>query len=307
VINGDRRMIDPARRLLLGGLPLALAGVALADQTAVPAAGLPVVASGPLDDGFIEFPDADARFRALFRFERDLRDAGTALSTYQFVVYALPDGERPQPVVRFEGLEYSYFRRVGELTWRIHAHNLSYPRDVETGRFVSRVRNPFTGEMLDVEPLRLLDDPGVLHSPRGYLPLDATAVRWLDTLLVMRIEGELVKAEHIRPTPDSWPKMFIESGVSTVSRRDFDDPQVTSLMFQTAGFYAFPFPAWMRMGDARGHMLGAWSGRKIREPGNLSREFLARASSEDAKLLEPRWSELESPLSPAIREAISGT
>jgi hypothetical protein len=299
--------MDPTRRLLLGALPLAAAGAALADgaPAAAPVAP-PADASGPLDDGFIQFADAAAKFRALFRFERDLRDEGTALSTYQFLVYALPQGERPRPVVRFEGMEYSYFRRVGELTWRIHAHNLSYPRDVETGRFVSRVKNPFTGDMLDVEPMRLLNDPGVLHSPRGYLPLDSPEVRWLDTLLVMRIEGELVKSEHVRPTPDGWPKVFIESGVSSVPRRDFEDPRVTSLMFQTSGFYVFPFPKWMRMGDAPGHMLGAWSGRKIPAPNNLAREFLARARSEDAALLEPRWGELERPLSPVLREAASG-
>lgn len=302
-------MTDPTRRLLLGGLPLALAGTALADgMRAENTASLrpSPVPSGPLDDGVVEFPDAEARFRALFRFERDLRDAGTALSTYQFVVYALPQGERPRPVVRFEGMEFSYFRRVGELTWRIHAHNLSYPRDVETGRFVSRVRNPFADGMLDVEPMRLLNDPGVLHSPRGYLPLDASSARWLDTFFMVRIEGELVKAEHVRPKPDNWPKVFMESWVCTVPRSDFDDPRITSLMYQTSGFYVFPFPAWMRMGSAPGHMLGAWSGRKIREPVNLPREFLARARAEDAELLEPRWSEFERPVAPPLREAAAG-
>jgi hypothetical protein len=97
-------------------------------------------------------------FRALFRFERDLRDEGMALSTYQFLVYALPQGQRPQPIVRFEGMEFSYFSRIGELTWRIHAHNLSYPRDLATGRYTSSVRNPFTGETLAVQPMRLLED-----------------------------------------------------------------------------------------------------------------------------------------------------
>lgn len=302
-------MIDPTRRLLLGGLPIAVAGAALAGGAAaaagpstVPATG----ASGPLEDGFVEFPDADARFRALFRFERDLRDAGTALSTYQFLVYAFPEGERARPVVRFEGMELSYFRRVGATTWRIHAHNLSYPRDVETGRFVSQVRNPFTGETLDVQPMRLLEDPGILHSPRGYLRLTSPTVEWLDSFFLARIEGELVKAEHIRPKPASWPKIFIESWSNSVPRRDFEDPRVTSLMYQTSGFYVFPYPAWMRMGSRPGHMLGAWSGRKIREPGNLPREFLARARSEDAVLLEPRWSEFDRPIAPPLREAAAG-
>ena len=298
-------MIDTLRRFLLTGAPAALAAPAFAPQALAEAAATPHAAAlhGPLADGYIPFADAREKFRALFRFERDLRDEGMALSTYQFLVYALPQGQRPQPVVRFEGMEFSYFRRVADLTWRIHAHNLSYPRDLATGRYTSTARNPFTGETLDVQPMRLLGDPGVLHSPRGYLPLDAKSVQWLDTYLVMRIEGDLVKSEHIRPTPDGWPQMFIESSVSSVAKRDFDDPRVTSLLYQTSGFYVFPFPAWMRMGDRPGHMLGAWSGRKIREPGHLPREFLARAKSEDAALLEPRWQEFERPVPELLRSA----
>ncbi len=294
-------MTDLLRRFLLTSAPAALAAPALAASTAASGAGL---ALAPLADGFITFADAREKFRALFRFERDLRDEGIALSSYQFLVYALPQGQRPQPVVRFEGMEFSYFRRVGDLTWRIHAHNLSYPRDPATGQFISTVRNPFTGAMLDVQPMRLLNDPGVLHSPQGYLPLDAKTVRWLDTFLVMRIEGDLVKSEHIRPTPDGWPTQFIESSVSSVAKKDFDDPRVTSLMYQTSGFYVFPFPAWMRMGDTPGHMLGAWSGRKLRDPRGLPREFLARARSEDAALLEPRWQEFERPVPELLRSAM---
>ena len=294
-------MIDSMRRLLLTHAPAAVTWAAFA---AVPgSASAEDARDQALADGFIRFENAADKFRALFRLERDLRDEGTALSTYQFLVYALPQGQRPQAIVRFEGMEFSYFRRIGDLTWRIHAHNLSYPRDLLTGRFTSTVRNPFTGATLSVEPMRLLNDPGVLHSPRGYLPLDAAEVRWLDTYLVMRIEGDLVKSEHTRPTPDGWPTVFIESSVSSVAKRDFDNPRVTSLLYQTSGFYVFPFPAWMRMGDTAGHMLGAWSGRKIRSPRNLPREFLARARSEDAALLEPRWSEFERPLPERLRSA----
>lgn len=43
---------------------------------------------GPLDAGYIAFPN-----------ERDLRDEDTALQTHQFLVYALADGQRPQPVM----------------------------------------------------------------------------------------------------------------------------------------------------------------------------------------------------------------
>ncbi|MFM8480880.1 MAG: DUF1838 family protein [Gammaproteobacteria bacterium] len=294
--------IDEGRRSMLTAVPATFAGMA----TGVGMASAASLAEPlPEQDGFISFASEQEKFRALFRLERDLRDQGTTFSTYQFITYALPQGARPQPIVRWEGMEFSYFRRVSELTWRIHAHNVSYPRDLHNGQFVTDVRNPFTGQMLDVEPMKLLNDPGVLHGPQGYLPLDAKSVNWLSTYHVLRTEGALIKSEHIRPTPDGWPTMFIESSCSTVTRKDFMDHSITALPYQTAGFYVFPFPAWMRMGDRPGHMLGAWSGRRaVAGSRDLPREFRERVARENPELLEARWGELERPLSPMIKEAL---
>jgi len=99
--------------------------------------------------------------------------------------------------------------------------------------------------------------------------------------------------------------MFIESSCSTVARKDFYDPSVTALPYQTSGFYVFPFPAWMRMGDRPGHMLGAWSGRRaVMGVRDLPRQFRERVASENPELLEPRWNELDRPLSAGLKEAL---
>jgi hypothetical protein len=300
-------MIDSMRRMLLTHAPAAAAWSAFATPAATHAAEAGVDQGvSAADDGFITFADKNEKFKALFRLERDLRDEGITLSTYQFITYALVYGQRPQPIVRWEGMEFSYFRRITGLTWRIHAHNLSYPRDLHTGEFTSRVRNPFTDSMIDIEPMKLLDDPGVLHGPKGYLPLDAKTVNWLDTYHVLRTEGPLIKSEHIRPTPDGWPAMFIESSCSTVSRKDFFDPSVTALPYQTSGFYVFPFPAWMKMGDQPGQMIGAWSGRRaVNGQRDLPRTFRERVARENPELLEPRWRELDRPLSAVLQQAIA--
>lgn len=298
---------DPSRRQWLLGAAAGAVALGVAPSTAAPvtttsgpAKPVTIEPTAPPAEGVLQFADARERFRALFRFERDWRDEGTALSCYQFLMYALPAGERPQPVVRFEGMEYSYFRRIGDEVWRIHAHNVSYPRDLTSGAFVTQVANPFGGPPLDVAPMKLLGDPGVLHGPRGYLPLDAQTVHWLDTHFVVRYEDDLVKAEHIRPTPDGWPRQFIESSVSSVARKDFDDLRVTSLRYQTSGFYVFPFPKWMNMAGRDGHMLGAWSGRKLAGPERLPREFAARLARENPELLRPRWQEFERPIRPEL-------
>lgn len=297
----------PGRRELLLGAPAAilLGGPASGSAAPSPAAASPGLA--PIDSSFVDFADPRERFRAHFRFERDLRDEGEAVSWYHFTVYAVSPGVRPAPVVRFEGMEYSYFRRIGELTWRIHAHNLSFPRDIVSGRFTSSATSPHTGARVEVSPMALVEDPGVLHSPRGYLPLDARTPAWLESSVLFRIEGDLVKVEHTRPTPEAWPAMFIESSVSSVPRREFDDPRVTSLKFQTSGFYIFPWPKWMQMADRPGHMLGAWSGRKLIGPRELPLEFRERAAREHPELLAARWNEFDRPLPEMISRQLAAS
>ena len=306
-IATETESVDAGRRELLGAAPAALL-LGSGALTATSAAGAASAKSGglnPIESSFVEFPDEMSRFRAHMRFERDLRDQGEVTSWYHFTQYLVTPGFRPTPIIRFEGLEYSYLRRIGRETWRVHGHNMSFPRDLRTGQWSDAAKNPVTGETLKVEPVFLTGDPGMLHSPRGFLTLDRQQPEWVVPNLLFRREGELIKMEQIRPVPESWPKMFVESSCSFVPRREFDNARITSLLYQTAGFYIFPFPKWMRMGDRPGHMLGAWSGRKLRGPHELPREFRARAQRDRPDLLEARWEAFDKPLPEALRAAVT--
>jgi hypothetical protein len=315
LLQSDEQPADFTRRAILTRVPLAAAGMAVGTSIAA-GTGVALAANAPQSavvgaraadqDGVIHFADEREKFKALFRLERDLRDESTTLSTYQFLTFIVPQGERAQPVVRWEGMEYSYFRRVGDLTWRIHAHNVSYPRDLTTGEFTPTARNPYTGETLEIAPMKLLGDPGTLHGPKGYLSLLAREVKWRETYHMLRREGDLVKSEHIRPGPPTWPKVFIESMCNTVARRDFFDPAVTAIPYQTSGFYLFPFPEWARMGSTPGHMLGSWSGRRVTGGvGDLPREFRERVARENPELLAPRWQLFERPLSQLLTDELA--
>ncbi len=121
---------------------------------------------------------------------------------------------------------------------------------------------------------------------------------------MLRVEGELMKMDNVRPAPAGWPVNFVESSTSSVARRLFDDSAVTSLPYQTGGFYIFPWPAWSGLAGHAGHMLGAWSGRKLSGPAELPTEFADRARREHPELLAARWSELDRPLSEVIRRAL---
>jgi hypothetical protein len=251
--------------------------------------------TGKVDSKFISFEDPVERFNAHFRFERDLvADQGEALSWYYWIAYAVPGDQSPQPMVRFEGMEYSYFRKVAENTYRIHAHNVSYPRSLETNKFTSTVVNPISGKSVEVPPTILLEDPGTVQSPRGFRNMKGDGT-YDARFTQFRLENGILKFEKVRTAPPNWPVNHMESSISSVEYDIFLDKKVTSLPFKTTGNYIFPYPAWMGMGDRGGSMLGFWDGRKLSGVGDLPDEFRRRVEREHPELLAPRWGEFDRP------------
>jgi hypothetical protein len=289
-----------ARRSLIAGS----AGGALAALAGPGAALASPAAGGRTVSRFMSFPTPQDEFIAHFRFERDLKPESQALTWYHFTLFAVSPDVRPAPVVRYEGMEFSCFREVGPLTWAIHAHNLSYPRDIDTTAFTDSAINPVTGARVTPPVMELLNDPGALYGPRGYHVLDAKTPVWLPSVRSFRVQGDEVVVDHTRPKPEGWPKMFVESSTSFVPKAQFDDPKVTSLMCQTSGFYIFPFPAWMQMGDRPGHMIGAWYGGKIAGVEELPEDFYARTARERPALLKPLRDRLDRPLPEAALAAL---
>jgi hypothetical protein len=53
-------------------------------------------------------------------------------------------------------------------------------------------------------------------------------------------------------------------------------------------------------------MIGAWSGRRaVNGQRDLPRTFRERVARENPELLEPRWRELDRPLSAVLQQAIA--
>jgi hypothetical protein len=229
--------------------------------------------------------DPVEQFRQTLRLQRSLKDADDILHWYHFMMFAVPADSPTVPVVRWEGIELSRHELIGENRYLMHGHNLSYPRDLHTGEFVDRILNPLTGQRIPIGPMRLTEDPGLIRSPEGTLTLDRLGQPPRQDYRVLRREGGYVKIDTIRVPPATWPTPFIEGGFEGTPAELFDDPSLLWLPTQVSGAYVFPWPEWMQMGKAPGHMLGIWSGHKLRSVDELPDEFRLRAEREDAPLL----------------------
>lgn len=246
---------------------------------------------------YLVFEDAEEAFRQHLRIERDLvADEGATITWYNWMAYVIAEGHSPFPLMRYEGMEYSYFRRLSGLEYRIHAHNLSYVRDLNTGEFAETVDNPLTGQRVSAKPTVLLNDPGTLASPRGFRNLESDGKTYVQPFRSFRIQDDLIKLDSVRTAPPDWPILHIESSCQWVRQADFENSAITSLPTQFAGTYVFPFPGWLRMEGVKGHMLGFYDGRKLNGPQDLPQAFLARTEREHPELLKPRWREFDKPI-----------
>ncbi len=95
-----------------------------------------------------------------FRIYRDLADEADVLLWYHFTMFIVAEGRKVEPVIRYEGIEFSHHKRIDTHVYRVHGHNTSYPRHPVTGEFIDQVYNPVTEEMIKTEPTILTEDPG---------------------------------------------------------------------------------------------------------------------------------------------------
>ncbi|MEQ8736811.1 MAG: hypothetical protein RIC29_17950 [Rhodospirillaceae bacterium] len=247
---------------------------------------------------FIYFDDPAEEFRAQFRMGRDLvEDQGSTLTWYHWMVFIIPGGRRPEPLMRYEGIEYSYFRNLGDNNYRIHAHNVSFARDLKTNQFTDRVTNPITGEQVDVPVSLLLHDPGTVGNPIGFRNLSGDG-NYQKVYRQFRIEDNLIKLDSVRSAPPDWPATHIENSCSWVDMDLYANETITSLPVHFCGHYAFEYYSWLNMPEEykHGHLTGFWDGKKVNSPAELPREFLDRMEREYPELLEPRWNEFDSPV-----------
>ena len=278
-----------SRRQAFAGAALPLAAMTVSNPA--------MAASGPMGDSFsvpkgriesrqMTFTDNVAKLNAEMRLYRALTDEADVLLWYFFTMFVVAEGRKVVPLVRFEGIEFSHHRKVGENLYMAHGHNASYPRDINTGVFINDMVNPITGQKISVPPTILTEDPGMLYGPDGKRPLNRKTNEFTPRYSLFRVEDGLVKSEEIRVPPDGWFTPFIEASHNWAPKALYDDPKVKRLPMGTSGGYVFPFPKWLEMGDIKGHMFAIWSGRKLDGVHQLPQDYFDRASTQHPELLK---------------------
>jgi hypothetical protein len=99
-------------------------------------------------------------------------DGHPAIWSYAGFVYAVRPDERPRALFAIAGGSASWARRAPDGGWLMSGATLSFFRDPETGVFLDRFANPFTGRTVDVRP-------NLLSGGAMRYPADGSAPRFL--------------------------------------------------------------------------------------------------------------------------------
>ena len=285
-----------SRRWLLGGSAMGAAAFTGGGLVAPPASAAraasarsrgsawPVAGdTSQIKNGVLQFNNDVEHLEALMRVERTLEEKEVAW-WFWFIWFLMLPGRTPIPLMRYEGMEMSRHKRLPGNRFIVHGHNLSFPRDLNTGEYISEIVNPVTGEKVAAGVSVLTADPGYEFTPEGVRPLTSNKRRPLDEF--WRIEDNLLHMHRVRTPPPEWPGQFIEQNTTSVTLSDYQNKSLLRVPSRTAGTWLQPAPAWLNFPrDANATVLGHFDGRKLESVRQFPQEYLQRVEREYPQLL----------------------
>lgn len=231
----------------------------------------------------LSFGDPAEKMRAKVKLEFGTAD-GTYLWWYTFTLFAVTQTRSPVRLLRFEGIEMSEWRRTNIDEYTVHGHNVSFPQDYETGKYLSEWENPLTGKTVKTEPTLLTSDPGRRKTPKGDYDLSDKTQTLRPGNAIFRAEGDLIHKDDVRNPPEDWPGQFVETNTVTGKLEDLLNPTVSSVPARGSGMWIQPFLKWMGMEKGAGHMVGYFNGRKMPSKESLPKPFYDRLMGEHKEL-----------------------
>lgn len=257
------------RRQYLGGLAAAVPAAAFASNSGA------ALARGTTS---LAFADAQAALEALVRVMGDSRGV-QAPWWYTGTIVGIRPGEEPKPLVRFEGAEINLFVPERDGSFRQTGLTTTFYQDLTTGAVLENFVNPYTGQTNTVRPNKLGGTGSYVVwkaesvqpfftglPPAAPVPLH---VHWTQ-------HRDLVWMRHDRVYPPGMPQPSFEASTSVVRRKELLNPRLTSCPAQFSSTYIAPWPRWMEMGSAPGHVIWHADGVKLPDVSAFPKDYLER-------------------------------
>jgi hypothetical protein len=262
--------VDVNRRELFTGL--AIAGLGLA--------ALPNALEAK--DAKLQLDTPEENLRAIVRTSASLKEVDCPWY-YNGTIYGIVGEEQPKPLFKFTGMEMYRMIHVAADEYEMIGNTVTFFRDLESNAFMSEYKNTYTGATNKVEAAVQGGKAGrgFEYSVRGIRPKWAKSA-FPDEPLKMwwTAAGDYIWLHDATVYPPGMQPPRMQRKTNFFRRDQFLDPKVDSLaaMFTAAVF--MPWPAWMEMGDRKGHIFWHASGTKLKSVADIPDEHRERAMKE---------------------------
>ena len=239
-----------------------------------------------------DFADPAVNLRQLVRMQGSLREQDVPW-WFTGVIFAVRgDRETPLPLVRFEGMEIYWFAHTAT-GFMLGGNTVTFFRDYETNEYLREFRNPFTLKLDAVKPAVQGGNLGFNYSTEGIWPvrLDGAALgepRRAPLRLQWHAIGSHPWLQHPTVYPPGMPPMHGQRQSLFARREDFANAQLDALPTTFSSTVFMGWLKWMDMKDQPGHVIWHAAGAKLRNIGELPREYLERAEREFPERLTAR-------------------
>jgi len=235
--------------------------------------------SGVAGDATPAINTPEANLRNLVRMTASL-DPVDCPWWFNGTAYMMVGDEEPVPIMKFEGLEIYWMRKISEQEFELTGGTCTFFRDLETHEFLETWDNPLTGKTVEVmdavqggrrgrgfsyatEGIR----PSVL---KDNMPAKPLQLEWSFARDTIWMHNQTVY-------PPGMPQPRAQRQTMMVSKELFLDDSIISLPSTFSSTVIMPWLRWMNMDDRPGHLLWHASGAKLGSINDLPEEFLARA------------------------------
>jgi hypothetical protein len=259
-----------------------------AGVAAMPAiVGNRVVGAPTHPKGFPDLSKPRENLEAMLRMQASL-DEEDVPWWFDGTIYGIVGESAPQPLFRFEGWEIYWVRPLGDGTYELTGHTVTFFSDLETGKMLEVFANPYTGKQNRVEASVQGGGAGYgfNYSVDGVRPTQFLD-KMPDTPLILRwstVRDTIwLHTETAYPPGMKQPRKQRQTMFAGVE--EFTDKKILNLPASFSSTVFENWPRFMEMEDQPGHVIWHASGAKISTMDDLPVTFRARLERDHADRL----------------------
>lgn len=228
----------------------------------------------------VDLHDPAGRLQAYVRLRASL-DGRPRAWWYRGIQYGVID-LKPRRLWAVQGVQVCQFTARDDGAFENRFRDLLFYQDLQTGETLERLRNPFTGAEIRLQPQRV----GPMHLVYSRAGAAIKQVQNVPPGLETdwRVDRAIVSGDDLILHEEGYSR--VEAGPATMVLNDFITFQCSAGAAREPGSDAIPgrysycslmsWPPFMDMQGQPGHLLGRGNGRKLESRAELDRAFVER-------------------------------